>query len=153
MNTSRRNFVRNAGSAIAAAVVVPGTVTGVFGQMMRSGTLMPPVESTLDPLNYLTADHFTPFTGTTIPARSRAGRRVSFKLVEVNDRRLEQNEKRGYRGPSYSLIFESSPRAAGEIYDFNHKLLGSFSLFVSPVGRTGTRSEAVINRISQSDQA
>lgn len=153
MNTSRRKFVRNAASALAAGVVVPGAVTGVIGQVLRDGNFMPPVESTVDPLTYLTSQHFTPFVGTVMTGTSNSMRRGAFRLLEVNDTQLEQNEKRGYRGQSYSLIFESSSRVRGEMYQFRHRLLGTFALFVSPVGRKGNRYQAVVNRISQSDQA
>lgn len=149
MNRSRRNFVRHAGTAITAAVVVPGAVTAAFGQITRNaGLLTPPVQSTLDPLTYLTPDHFTPFVGTAMQARSSSGRRVSFQLTEVKNTQLEQNEKRGYVGQSYSLMFESSMHLPGEIYVFNHKLLGTFSLFVSPIDRKGVQYEAAVNRIA-----
>jgi hypothetical protein len=108
-----------------------------------------PIESTLDPLTYLKPDHFKPFIGTVMQARSLSGRRASFVLLEVTDIRLPQNEKRGYTGETYSLLFEGPARLRGEIYTFSHKLLGTFSLFASPVGQSTTRYEAIVNRIAK----
>ncbi|HTH51965.1 MAG TPA: hypothetical protein VL501_08530, partial [Pyrinomonadaceae bacterium] len=128
-------------------------VTGALGQALRNGMFMPPVDSTLDPLTYLTSQHFSPFVGSSVAGTSSSGRRGAFRLVEVNDTLIEANEKRGYTGQSYSLILESPSRVPGEVYEFRHKLLGTFALFVSPVGKRGNRYQAVVNRIAVPDQA
>jgi hypothetical protein len=55
-------------------------------------------------------------------------------------------------GDAFSLLFRGRRRAGvtGGIYQIEHPALGTFELFVNPVGRgvKGLNLEAVINRIA-----
>ena len=147
MQSSRRAFVRGLGIAVAGGAILIGP-GNLLAQSVKHLTEIP-VDSTVDPLNYLRPDHFRPFIGTVMQGRSESGRKVNFTLIEITDLRHEENETRGYTGENYSLLFDGPRGAASEIYRFDHKLLGTFSLFTSPVGQSGTRYEAIVNRIAK----
>jgi len=112
---------------------------------------MPPPESFADPLNYLTKAHFEPFVDTFVQVRT-GETKIQLRLIEVRDLKREDNEKRSFRGESFSLLFEDSlqARLPQEVYPIEHFALGEFSLLLVPTGIKGNRYEAVINRIAAS---
>jgi hypothetical protein len=137
-------------AAFSAALL--GPVGSVLGQALSDDDLYRiPVESANDPLNYLIKAHFEPFIGTAFKAAIDGTRAVSFRLKAVDDVALAANAKRGYRGESFSLLFEnlSDRRPAPGMYAFDHDTLGKFALMLVPVGKAGRNYEAVINRIGR----
>ena len=71
------------------------------------------------------------------------------KLVEV----VAKNNTKSYlsRIPtdSFTLIFELQGKGGAEdkIYQVSHSALGDFSMFISTVGKSGRRYQAVFNRV------
>ena len=124
----------------------------LFGQALSDdGLFAVPTDSLSDPLNYLQKDHFEVFTGSVMRARLEDGRTVNLRLKEVTANERRANLKNAYRGENFSLLFEpaSSKRILGGIYEFDHEGLGKFRLMISPVGKTGTAFEAVVNRLGR----
>jgi hypothetical protein len=70
-------------------------------------------------------------------------------LREVADLSEKINVERGYSGDSFRLSFDAPRRAALRqgIYQFEHENLGQFSLFLAPVGASGGKLEAIVNRV------
>jgi hypothetical protein len=148
MALSRRNFVITAGAAATYALYGADVSLGQTKRALEGS--FAPVASTTDPINFFSAAQFEPLVGTTFATRMSSGERVTLTLLEVKDRTRKQNLERGYSGDCYTLLFESSNGdAGGEIYEFNNRFLGKFSLFISPVGPGPRRYEAVINRIAR----
>jgi len=149
MNVSRRKFLLFSGAAVlSAAIVLPGQ--NIFGQSLISDKLFSlPPESTNDALNYLRREHFESVVNTFFQFQTDEGRAFRLQLLSVENLRREENERQGYSGESFSLIFESSKKSkiAQQNFQVNHDTLGQFMLFIVPVGLKGNRYEAIINRI------
>jgi hypothetical protein len=127
-----------------------GTQSSVFGQSRDAGSVFPlAIESTDDPLSYLCRAHFEPFIGSTLTAARAGSTPAELLLLEVSELSMTVNQQNGYAGESFSLLFRSDQVVEADIYTFRHSSLGSFTLFLTPVGRTGYIYEAVINRISR----
>jgi hypothetical protein len=93
---------------------------------------------------YLRRESFLPLVGTDFGVHRPRARALRVKLIEA----------RQLRGPgeSFSLLFHARKRGGLDegTYRLEHPSLGSFELFVSPVGRgvKGQDLEAIINRIA-----
>lgn len=151
MKINRRNFIQTAGTAALATGFLISS-GDVFGQALQNGNLfMVPGESYTDPINYLTAKHFEPFTGNVMQASVNGGPKTGLRLLEVVEQKFASNEKRGFSGESFSLLFEpvKNARLQSQTYWIEHDGLGEFSLLIGPVGMTGNRYEAVVNKISR----
>lgn len=151
MKITRRNFVQISGIAAVSATLL-GSVDKVFGQFEKGSELFPvPAESLSDPLNYLVKAHFEPFAGTAFRGGLDGGPIVDLRLKAVTELTRGINVKRGYRGESFSLLFEgtSKRRLAEGPYVFEHGNLGRFTLNLAPVGKAGRNYEAVINRVGR----
>lgn len=149
MKINRRNFIQTAGTAVLATAFLNPS-GDVFGQaLMKDGLFMVPGESFIDPINFLTAKHFEPFTGSVMQASINGGPKTGLRLLEVLELKSQTNEKRGFSGESFSLLFEPVENATlqSQPYKIEHDGLGEFSLLIGPVGMTGNRYEAVVNRI------
>lgn len=151
MKITRRSFIRASG-ALAVSGVLFSSLGQVFGQKGAGGEGFPiPIESTTDPLNYLTRSHFEPFVNAYLQIQSGKSRPTRLQLLEVRELSKPINQKRGINGESFSLLFRSDQKRSieGQVYTFRHASLGTFSLFLSPVGMSGHEYEAIVNRISQ----
>lgn len=150
MNIPRRRFIRNLGVAAIAAASLTSTRSSIFAQTSGAtdGLFMPPPESFSDPLNYLTKAHFEPFVNTFVEIRA-GEKQIQMQLIKVSDLNREANEKRSFRGESYSLVFEDSVKARlpQDVYQIEHFALGKFSLLLVPGGIEENHYEAIINRI------
>jgi hypothetical protein len=133
---------------MATALVSPATT--IFGQSRNAKIGFFP-EGGVDPLMRLTRLDFVPYIGEVMTVADQSGQVAAFRLSEASDLKLEENERRGFRGESFSLIFESAGkrRSGGDLYQFDHYALGKFSLLLVSVGRSGKRFEAVINRLAR----
>jgi hypothetical protein len=139
MNFTRRKFIQSSALAALTATVGHAGVARVSG-LAAGGP---------DPLGYLKREHFESFIGGGFRIRNDAGRWASIRLRDVIDLKIDINEKRGYAGDSFRLGFEASRKSGlvQETYHFDHENLGRFSLFLVPVGGSGIRYEAIINRV------
>jgi hypothetical protein len=150
MKISRRKFFLNTGIATLTAVVVL-PAQNIFGQSLKTEQFFPiPPETTNDALNYLRREHFEPFVNAVFQFQPAEGRAFNLKLIAVENLTLGANEKQGLSGESFSLLFEGSKKSKvpQEIFQIDHGSLGTFSLFIAPVGLRGNRYEAIINRIN-----
>ncbi len=150
MKFTRRNFILTSGMATLTATVL-SPWQEIFGQTLKAGNLFPiPPESTSNPLNYLKREHFEPFINSFFQVQKPEGRIVKIQLIEAADLRNGSNEKQGFAGDSYSLLFQDAknsklPQGA---YEMNHSALGKFTLLLVPTGLRGNRYESIINRIN-----
>jgi hypothetical protein len=158
MTITRRRFVRNLSATALAAASLSSTAASVFGQIAETtaatGGLFPvPPESASDPLNLLTRANFEPFVNTFVEVYDGEKRVARLQLIEVTELKRANNEKRAFRGESFSLLFQDTRRArlAQETYRVQHFALGEFSLLLAPTGLKGNRYEAIINRVSGGD--
>ncbi len=122
-----------------------------LAQQVSAQDLFPiPPESTTDPLNYLTREHFAPFVDSVMSVRGTSGKAITVRLTEALDLTNSANEKNGYVGVNYSLIFEPLKKAnmPADTYRFQHESLGDFSLTIMPVGQSGRSRQAIVNRIA-----
>jgi hypothetical protein len=93
---------------------------------------------------YLQRAMYVPLVGSYFKVQRPGARTLRVKLIAATEYRSA--------GDSFSLLFRGHRQSgvAGGIYRFEHPALGSFELYVSPVGRgvKGLNLEAVINRIA-----
>lgn len=152
MNITRRSFVKTFGVAVLTAGFA-NPAQSVFGQVrsMKDELFLIPPESTNDPLTYLTSQHFKPFVNTFARVWRDDKRFVQLELIEVSELRQPSNEKRGFGGESYSLLFRSADKVKlpQDTYKIEHDTLGELRLFLVSVGLRGNLYEAVVNRISR----
>lgn len=132
---TRRQLFRHAGGAIAlaAAARLPLPQPETRAQA-RQGPL--------------TLAEVLPHVGSRFDVWVSPGRRERLTLIEAEGRGARGQGGREVTGEAFSLLFGDGrgPVPAGT-HGFHHPALGSFPLFVSPVGqgRNGQRYEAVIN--------
>ena len=134
---------------MTATVLLPSN--NLFGQTVKTENVFPiPSESSGDALNYLRREHFEALVNTDFDFQPDEGRPFNLKLLQVENLSRTANEKQGFRGDSFSLLFEGSQKAKipQGVFQVNHDLLGKFSLFIVPVGLRGNRYEAIVNRIN-----
>ena len=85
------------------------------------------------------------------PCSARPSSSIVRRPVHSGSELIEARRRKGV-GDSFSLLFRSRTRPGidGGIYRLEHRSLGTFELFVSPVGRgvKGLDLEAVVNRIT-----
>ena len=141
---TRRDFVRGSGAAIFAAAI--GTTA--FGQTKSNGKLSAPPEIAGDRFASFAVDDFVPYVGEVMRVRASDGSKVQLTLISAEDTGAMTKWRSAYSGPAYSLTFEAprKVRLSQDVYTFDHYALGSFSLLLAPVGLTGRRFEALINR-------
>lgn len=148
MTITRRNFIQNLG-AVTAAVVTLNSTGSIFASSSNPNELFLPSASLSDPLNYLKKAHFEPFINTSVRVQT-VKKQIQLRLVEVKDLNSKTNLSRGFKGESFSLLFEDSRQSKlpQETYKIQHARLGEFALFLVPTGLKGNRYEAIINRIN-----
>lgn len=151
MKFTRRSFLKRSGT-VALTAAIAGPFATSFGQNRNSVDQLAsaPLAASSDPLSYLTQKDFISYVGEVFELRRDGQRPVKVRLIEAAELHSAFNEKRGYVGESFSLLFESAgkSRLNGDLYDFDHYALGKFSLLVTPVGMSGTEYEAIVNRIA-----
>jgi hypothetical protein len=74
-------------------------------------------------------------------------KRVELDLAEVKGYRSEQEEQQGMERFSIYFNGPSEPMLPQGLYSMDHELIGSFEIFIVPLGRreTSARYEAVFN--------
>ena len=150
MKTTRRKFIQHLGSA-AIAVITLSSAGSVLGQTINSDGLFHIPDISTDPVSRLTSAHFSPFIDTFVRVYTNEKRSVRLKIAGVKELRRETNERRGYQGECFSVLFEDSRpfRLPQDVYRIEHLALGEISLLLVPVGIDGNIYEIVINRISR----
>ncbi len=147
MALSRRKFTQVAGAAMVG-IGLAGSASKTFSQSLRSGGLFSITgEAASDMLMSFNSETFAPYVGT-IFRSGQSG--YSLRLAEVVEHKLQKDKRFGMGGESFSLFFRSvgQKNVPQDIHTFEHPSLGTFSLFIAPVGRGGKTYEAVINHSS-----
>jgi len=141
---TRRSFLLT--SAVAAFGVSSGI--SLFGQSSGKGLFQAPDGIASDPLARLTVSDFVGHVGEVFAAYPDEGRPLRLQLIAAENGCETSKWCSAYSGEAYSLLFEA-PRKTPiqqDVYQFDHYRLGQFKLLLAPVGLTGRRLEAVINR-------
>jgi hypothetical protein len=134
-----RKFTRSGLVKTGAAAALAVGVGGGMQDLAASGVGKPP-----DGPAFLRHTTYEPLVGSEFRALRPDGRTLKMRLIQVQ--RLPS------RGEAFSLLFHARrhPGVEGRTYRIDHPALGSFELFVNPVGRgvKGLDLEAVVNRIA-----
>lgn len=137
---TRRGLVK-AGAA-AALVVGAGSTADALGA--QGGLAASGIGKPRDGAAFLRYATYEPLVGTSFRVLRPDGGTLRMTLMQV--------QLLPSRGEAFSLLFQARRRVAveGRLYRMEHPALGSFELFINPVGR-GVKAvdlEAVINRIA-----
>ena len=93
----------------------------------------------------LTHEEFSKHLNTTFRIRLNDERTIDARLIDVSERLVSPRQER------FSIVFLSSNEVLiGQgIAQFEHDEMGTFQLFIVPIGRDerGTQYEAVFNRL------
>jgi hypothetical protein len=147
-NFTRRDFLLGTGVAlVASSAALPA-----IGQTRKgSGLAKQPPTFVPDALSALTYDSFVSYIGEVMTVQNSDGRTVRLRLIAADNLSEIPDWHSKYKGQAYSLTFEIVRKAEvkQDVYKFDHYALGSFSLLLVPVGLTGRRFEAIINRAQE----
>lgn len=143
---NRRNFLRLTSAAVLGGIAFSGSIN-VFGQKREN---FPIPKTIFSQANFaLNQQTFEPLVNTTFVFQGDNGLPVSLKLVEVAT--TDNTKKYSSQIPvdSFTLIFEVQDKAVLEdkIYQVSHSALSDFPMFISTVGKSGRRYQAVFNRV------
>lgn len=132
---NRRIFLRLGSSAIAGGLLIAGR-TKVLGHTSESTGLFK-------------RETFGPLLNTNFAIVGEKFPTINLRLVEIvgdKNRKKLPSQKAVER---FSLIFEAPENAVLEdrIYKMSHPELGKVSIFISTVGRSNKRYQAVFSRI------
>lgn len=101
---------------------------------------------------YLRRSSYARLTNSAFTAAATGGAKATLRLVEVADLARARSEKSfAGRDDAFALTFTGAPGAplTSAIHELRHASLGTFSVFIAPVGRptrTEQRYEVVIDR-------
>ena len=162
---SRRDFLK-AGSLAAIGSFTFLSGKNVFGQVAKkSADYFPlPAEIYSDITSSFGSETFKPLVNTSFIIKTRDRLKignerlkfgkinstdVSLKLIEVVESENKTNQSGGKNGNTFFLIFEAENGAVLEdkIYQIKNPQTGEFPIFISTVGRSGKRYQAVFSRI------
>ena len=146
---SRRDFLKIGSLAVVGGLFL-GEGTSVFSQIIKNGDYFPiPTAAYSNQINSFSCNTFEPLIKTVFTIEEKKSAKVSLWLVEVVDENIKAARLSRISGESFSLIFEAENNAPLEdkIYKMTHPQLGEFSLFISTVGRSGKRYQAIFNRV------
>ena len=143
---NRRNFVKLAGAAAFGAVMLNGNIN-LFGQQKEDFPLPQTIYS--DKSSTFNQQMFEPLTDGIFVFKSDDGSQASMKLIEVVTKENSKNYMTRVQTDSFTLIFEMQDKVVLEdkIYEVSNDTLGDFSMFISTVGKSGKRYQAVFNRV------
>ena len=130
---TRRQLLRHAGGALA---------------LTAAARLPRPRPETRARQGPLTLAEVLPHVGSRFDVWVAPARRERLTLLEAAGRGARGQGNREVTGEAFSLLFgEAGTEIPAGTHAFHHPALGSFPLFVSPVGqgRNGQRYEVVVN--------
>lgn len=144
---NRRGFLKLTCAAALGSLMLGGSID-IFGQKKEYFSLPETVFSdsgfAFTPQTFESlVDTIFAFKGT----ENDSG--FSMKLIEVIKRDDTKKYASDIPTDGFSLIFEIQGKAVAEdrIYQVTHSALNDFSMFISTVGKSGTRYQAVFNRV------
>ena len=131
-NIERRNFLSGVAAGSAAALVGGGAVQASASSLADGG------QSRL--LN-LSADDFSPHVGDRFVLESESQGSVAVQLVEATPLKHSADRPRELpQREAFSLVFSAPGQAqlTQDTFQVRHTALGSLSMFLVPVGPTGS---------------
>jgi hypothetical protein len=144
---SRRNFLKIGGLFMAGGMTLGGNI---FGQSAVQNDYFPiPTTVFSDRITSFTQQTFEPLLNTSFMVVREDSVAVSMRLVEIVSDDNKKKFLNRVANDNFSLIFEVVGRDILEdkIYEISHAELGGFSIFISTVGRSGNRYQAVFSRV------
>ena len=129
-----------------------GAIATLGAQLLSPGRLFA-FASKADDLEFLSAEHFQQFVGTTFRVRANGSKKLSgLRLIDVQVKRYKADSENGVHGEAFSLLFRAQQETdiKGDICEVSHAGLGKFALFVSPVTDDPNVFEAIIDRRRES---
>lgn len=145
---SRRDFLKLGGMAVVGGLVL-GEGSTVFSQRLTKKYFPLPIETYADAPSLMNYEMFEPLIKTVFEVQRGKAGRARLRLVEATRSEYSSNRLTRIGGEGFSLIFEAENdvRLDDKIYKMTHPQLGSISIFVSQVGQSGKRFQAVFNRV------
>ncbi len=146
---SRRKFLKVGSLATVGGLILSGNIN-VLGQTSdKTGYFPIPTEILSEKAAQLNQQSFEPLLNAVFSVRGENISEVSMRLVEIIGKDGKQNGFSTVNTDSFLLIFEvvGKGRLEDKIYEISNPGLGEFPIFVSTVGRSGKRFQAVFNRI------
>ena len=143
---NRRNFVKLASAAALGGLALSGNIN-LFGQKKEDFPLPQTIYS--DKSLTFSQQMFEPLTDSIFVFKNDDDSVVSMKLVEVITKENSKDYLSRVQTESFMLIFENQDKVVLEdkIYEVSNATLGDFSMFISTVGKSGKRYQAVFNRV------
>jgi len=145
--STRRAFI----VASSAAVLGAAFSSSAFGQKAVESFLGQDGEDPNAVLAKLGLNDFLPHVGETFEVYSTVGKRLRLQLIAADNECETREWCSAASGEIFSLLFEA-PRKSfyqQDVYSFDHFAMGKFQLLLVPVGLTGRRFEAIINRTKE----
>lgn len=144
---NRRNFIKLTSLATVGGLALRGN-TSIFGQTSKDYFPIP-TEILSQSAHLFKAETFGPLINTHFMMEGNDMTSVSLRLVEVVELNSKKAISNRFPTEGFSLIFEVEGKNELEdrIYEVSHPELGTFSMFVSTVGRSGKRYQAVFSRV------
>jgi hypothetical protein len=147
MATSRRNFLKTGGMGLVFFGLPAAALAKITG---RSFAVSSSAETGSKPLSF-TRETFARHLNTVFYITTKTSA-VKTKLTTVTDlKAISKNPERIAGKESFSLFFVTTNTGtplSQDTYTIEHDVLGKFSLFLVPVGRTrNTHYEAIISRL------
>lgn len=143
---NRRSFIKFTGVATVGGLML-GSNSNIFGSDNKYFPI--PAEVFSDKINLLNQQTFESLVNSSFNIMRENLSPISMRLVEIigKDEKKQRAEEVAFDG--FSLIFEVEGKDSlgDEIYNVSHPELGEFSMFMSTVGRSGKRFQAVFSRV------
>lgn len=135
----RRNFIKLTSLAAVGGLALRGDLA-VFGSTV--GTLP-------QNLQLSNPETFEPLLNTNFFIKGNGLRASSIRLVDVVKRNLKKSSTNRFPTEGFTLVFENDGKGKLEdkIHEVSHPQLGTFSMFVSTVDRSGKSYQAVFCRV------
>jgi hypothetical protein len=146
---SRRKFLKVGSVATVGGLLFGGNIN-VLGQVSdKTGYFQVPIEVLSEKAALLNRQSFESLLNAVFSVRGENASQVSLRLVEIVDNDRKTKSISTANTDSFTLIFEvvGRGRLQDKIYQVSNPSLGEYPIFVSTVGRSGNRFQAVFNRV------
>lgn len=144
---NRRDFLKYGSIAAAGGLLLTGSVN-IFGQSIdKSGYFPLPPKILSDKSTFLNKQSFEPLIDQLFTVSVDDSSKISMRLVEIVS--AGDNLASRVSIDAFSLIFEvrEGQLLDDRIYDISHNDIGTVPIFVSTVGRSQRRFQAVFSRV------
>lgn len=146
---NRRDFLKTGGLVIIGGLALGGNAD-LFGKTIKKSGYFPlPPGVNSNDVSLFNKQTFEPFLNTNFSVRRKNSAQIPMRLVEVVGSDNKKNSFNTEATDDFLLVFEviGKERLEDKIYNIAHPELGEFSIFVSTVGRSGKRYQAVFSRV------